>query len=70
MEFQNVYVLQFVKSFTIYYIKCVCPRIWVSRLCILHGVVIHLVPPSHGTFEETLGGMEVPSFKPEWSVTV
>jgi hypothetical protein len=26
MEFQNVYVLQFVISFTIYYIKCVCPR--------------------------------------------
>jgi hypothetical protein len=32
MEFQNVYVLQFVISFTIYYIKCVCPRIWVSRV--------------------------------------
>jgi hypothetical protein len=32
MEFQNVYVLQFVKSFTIYYIKCVCPRIWVRRV--------------------------------------
>jgi hypothetical protein len=34
MEFQNVYVLQFVKSFTIYHIKCVCPRIWVNRV---HG---------------------------------
>jgi hypothetical protein len=32
MEFQNVYVLQFVKSFTIYYIKTVCPRIWVNRV--------------------------------------
>jgi hypothetical protein len=29
MEFQNVYVLQFVKSFTIYDIKYVRPRIWV-----------------------------------------
>jgi hypothetical protein len=27
----TIYVLQFVKSFTIYYIKCVCPRIWVTR---------------------------------------
>jgi hypothetical protein len=34
MEFQNVYVLQFVKSFTIYYIKCVCPGIWVSRVSV------------------------------------
>jgi hypothetical protein len=32
MEIQNVYVLQFVKSFTIYNIKCVCPKIWVSRV--------------------------------------
>jgi hypothetical protein len=32
MEFQNVYVLQFVKKITIYYIKCVCPRIWVSMV--------------------------------------
>jgi hypothetical protein len=32
MEFQNVYVLQFVKSFIIYYIKYVCPRIWVTRI--------------------------------------
>jgi hypothetical protein len=32
MEFQNVYVLQYVKSFTFYYIKCVCPRIWVSKV--------------------------------------
>jgi hypothetical protein len=32
MEFQNVYVLQFVRSFTIYYIKCVCPRIRVSKV--------------------------------------
>jgi hypothetical protein len=32
MEFQNVYVLQFVKSFIIYYIKFVYPRIWVSRV--------------------------------------
>jgi hypothetical protein len=31
MEFQNVYVLQFVKSFTIFYTKCVCFKIWVSR---------------------------------------
>jgi hypothetical protein len=31
-EFQNMYVLQFVKSFAIYYIKCVCPRIWISRV--------------------------------------
>jgi hypothetical protein len=30
MEFQNVYILQFVKSLTIYYIKRICPRIWVS----------------------------------------
>jgi hypothetical protein len=28
----TIYVLQFVKSFTVYYIKCVCPRIWVSRV--------------------------------------
>jgi hypothetical protein len=28
----TIYVLQFVKSFTIYYIKCVCPRIWVSKV--------------------------------------
>jgi hypothetical protein len=34
MEFQNVYVLQFVKSFTIYYIKCVFPRIWISKVYI------------------------------------
>jgi hypothetical protein len=34
MEFQNVYILQFVKSFTIYYIKCVCSRIWISRVYI------------------------------------
>jgi hypothetical protein len=32
MELQNVYVLQFVKYFIIYYIKCVCPRIWISRV--------------------------------------
>jgi hypothetical protein len=32
MEFQNGYVLQFVKSYTVYYIKCVCPRIWVSKI--------------------------------------
>jgi hypothetical protein len=33
MEFQNVYyVLQFVNSFTINYIKGVCPRIWVSGI--------------------------------------
>ena len=32
MEFQNVYVPQFVKSFTIYYIKCVRPRIWISKV--------------------------------------
>jgi hypothetical protein len=34
MEFQNVYVLQYVKSFTFYYINCVYPRIWVSRVYI------------------------------------
>jgi hypothetical protein len=28
----TIYVLQFVKSFTIYYIKRVCPRIWVSKV--------------------------------------
>jgi hypothetical protein len=28
----TIYVLQFVKSFTIYYIKCVYPRIWVSKV--------------------------------------
>jgi hypothetical protein len=27
-----VYVLQFVKSFTIYYLKCACPGIWISRV--------------------------------------
>jgi hypothetical protein len=32
MEFQNMYVLQFVKSFRIYYIKCVCPKKWVSKV--------------------------------------
>jgi hypothetical protein len=32
MEFQNVYVLQFVKFSTIYYIKCVCPRIWIRKV--------------------------------------
>jgi hypothetical protein len=32
MEFQNVYVLQFVKSFTIYYIQCICPAIWISKV--------------------------------------
>jgi hypothetical protein len=32
MEFQQSTILQFVKSFTIYYIKCVCPRIWVSKV--------------------------------------
>ena len=31
-EFQNMNVLQFVKSFTMCYIKCICPRIWVSRV--------------------------------------
>jgi hypothetical protein len=25
-------VLGFVKSFTIYYIKCACPRIWMSKV--------------------------------------
>jgi hypothetical protein len=34
MEFQKVYVLQFVKSITIYYIKYVCPKIQVSRVYI------------------------------------
>jgi hypothetical protein len=28
----TIYVLQLVKSFTFYYIKCVCPRIWVSKV--------------------------------------
>jgi hypothetical protein len=28
----TIYVLQFVKSFTIYYTKCVCPRILVSKV--------------------------------------
>jgi hypothetical protein len=28
----TIYVLQFVKSFTIYYVKCVCPRIWVNKV--------------------------------------
>jgi energy-converting hydrogenase Eha subunit G len=28
----TIYVLLFVKSFTICYIKCVCPRIWVRKV--------------------------------------
>jgi hypothetical protein len=32
MELQNEYVLQFVKSFTIYYMICVYPRIWISSI--------------------------------------
>jgi hypothetical protein len=28
----TIYVPQFVKSFTIYYINRVCPRIWVSKV--------------------------------------
>jgi hypothetical protein len=28
----TIYVLQFVKSIPIYYIKCVCPRIWVGKV--------------------------------------
>jgi hypothetical protein len=32
MGFQNMYILQFVKSSTMYYIKCVRPRIWISRV--------------------------------------
>jgi hypothetical protein len=28
----TIYVQQFVKSFIVYYIKCVCPRIWVSKV--------------------------------------
>jgi hypothetical protein len=28
----TIYVLEFVKSFTIYYIKYVCPRIWVNKV--------------------------------------
>jgi hypothetical protein len=28
----TIYVLQFVKSLTVYYIKCVCPRIWVNKV--------------------------------------
>jgi hypothetical protein len=31
MEFQQ-FVLQFVKLFTVYYTKCVFPRIWVSKV--------------------------------------
>jgi hypothetical protein len=38
MEFQNVYVLQFVKSFTIYYIKCVCPSIWSNNIYMLKNL--------------------------------
>jgi hypothetical protein len=34
MEFKNVYVLQFVKYFTIYYIKCVCLIIWINKVYI------------------------------------
>jgi hypothetical protein len=44
MEFQNVYVLQFVKSFTIYFIKCVCPRIWVSRVSLIFFQIFLQVP--------------------------
>jgi hypothetical protein len=32
METSTIYVLQLVKSFTIYYIKCVCPKIWDSKV--------------------------------------
>jgi hypothetical protein len=28
----TIYVLKFVKSIPIYYIKCVCPRIWVGKV--------------------------------------
>jgi hypothetical protein len=34
----TIYVLQFVKSFTIYYIKCICPRIWVSKVYIFKNL--------------------------------
>jgi hypothetical protein len=27
-----IYVLQFIKSLTVSYIKCVCPKIWVSKV--------------------------------------
>jgi hypothetical protein len=30
----TIYVLHFVKSFIVYYIKCVCPRIWVNKVYI------------------------------------
>jgi hypothetical protein len=30
-NFNNL-ILQYVKSFTIYYIKCVCPRIWIIKV--------------------------------------
>jgi hypothetical protein len=32
MEFQMYMSLQFVKSFTIYYTKWVCPRIWANMV--------------------------------------
>ena len=32
MEFQNGSIIQFVKSFIVYYIKCVCPTIWISMV--------------------------------------
>jgi hypothetical protein len=32
MEFWQSMSYNFVKSFTIYYIKCICPRIWVSKV--------------------------------------
>jgi hypothetical protein len=28
----TIYVIQFVNSFTIFYIKCVCLRIWVNKI--------------------------------------
>jgi hypothetical protein len=36
----TIYVIQFVKTFTIYYIKCVCSRIWVARYVISNFKVL------------------------------
>ena len=34
------YVIQFIKKITIYYIKCVCFRIWVARYIISNFKVL------------------------------
>jgi hypothetical protein len=31
-EFKNLHVAQFIKLSTIWYIKCVCPIFWVSKV--------------------------------------